>query len=428
MYKKIFLSFLAFALAIGMEAQTALQEITANRNLSAGNYQTYPTPTATLTAAPKGYTPFYISSYHRHGSRYLINPTHYSYPAQVLQLADKLGKLTERGKQVKDIVDAMLDMSNGRLGELTAEGARQHQGVAARMYKNFPEVFSGDASIDAKSTIIIRCILSMSNEIMTLKSLNPNLKVAMDASEHDMFFMNHSGRNWDSIYNAKMLGDVYSNFVKKHLHPERLMNVLFNDPDYVANNVDSPRLMQRLFSLAANMQSHDTNMELYSLFTDQECYELYQCTNVSWFLSDGNSALTDGWMPYLESELLRDILDKADVAIKDGKNAADMRFGHDSCVLPLVCLLELDDYGKEYNDLETLSNNWNTYEIIPMACNVQFVFYHKKGSDDTLVKVMLNEREVRLPVSTDNAPYYHWADVEKYYRAKLAKYDASPLK
>ena len=57
-----------------------------------------------------------------------------------------------------------------------------------------------------------------------------------------------------------------------------------------------------------------------------------------------------------------------------------------------------------------------------MAANVQFVFYRKSGSDDILVKALLNEREVRLPVKSKLAPYYNWRDVEGYYRAKLDAY------
>jgi hypothetical protein len=37
------------------------------------------------------------------------------------------------------------------------------------------------------------------------------------------------------------------------------------------------------------------------------------------------------------------------------------------------------------------------------------------------VKFMLNEQEKSIPVKTDMAPYYHWKDVEAYYRAELAK-------
>ena len=72
------------------------------------------------------------------------------------------------------------------------------------------------------------------------------------------------------------------------------MKVLFKSDDYVAHHVNTKRLIQTLFDIAANIQNHDTDMELYSLFTDRECYDLWQCSNVYWYLADGNSPLTDG--------------------------------------------------------------------------------------------------------------------------------------
>ncbi len=56
-----------------------------------------------------------------------------------------------------------------------------------------------------------------------------------------------------------------------------------------------------------------------------------------------------------------------------------------------------------------------------MASNIQLVFYRKPGSDDILVRALLNEKEVTMPVSSDCAPFYHWTDVEKYYRDKLER-------
>ena len=44
-----------------------------------------------------------------------------------------------------------------------------------------------------------------------------------------------------------------------------------------------------------------------------------------------------------------------------------------------------------------------------------------------LVKILLNEDEARLPISTDCAPYYHWSDVRRYYLDKLASYKPQPL-
>ena len=64
------LSTILFALATVMPAaaQQAKDEIYANPRLSGSNHLAYPGPVQDrLTAAPKGYHPFYISSYGRHG-------------------------------------------------------------------------------------------------------------------------------------------------------------------------------------------------------------------------------------------------------------------------------------------------------------------------------------------------------------------------
>lgn len=52
-------------------AQSAFEEIQSNPALAAGKYYAYQAPETSLTPAPEGYTPFYISAFARHGSRYL---------------------------------------------------------------------------------------------------------------------------------------------------------------------------------------------------------------------------------------------------------------------------------------------------------------------------------------------------------------------
>lgn len=420
--KKLTSVLVLLLLILTVQAQTAREEIGANRYLSGNNYYAYPTPTAGQTAAPKGYEPFYISTYMRHGSRYLIDPNDYRFPKQTLLKADSLNKLTPTGKNTLELVLRMADMAEGRLGELTPLGARQHRGIAKRMYTNFPQIFADSTEVDARSTVIIRCILSMTSECLQLQAMNPQLRIKNDASHHDMYYMNPPAKELSKLSKSDKIKEVQKDFEAKHVHPERLMKILFTDAEYVKANVDAARLMKRLFDLACNMQSHDTDMELYPLFTDEECYDLWSCNNLYWYLTHAASPVTNGLMPYREAELLRNILDMADVALKEGKNQATLRFGHESCLLPLVALLELNHYGESYSDVEKLSEQWRAYDIFPMACNVQFVFFHKKGNNDILVKVLLNEKETKLPVKTDIAPYYHWKDVESYYREKLDKY------
>ena len=61
-----------------------------------------------------------------------------------------------------------------------------------------------------------------------------------------------------------------------------------------------------------------------------------------------------------------------------------------------------------------------------MASNIQLVFYRDGAKDkDVLVKVLLNERETRLPLPDKLAPYYRWKDFKAYYHKKLDDYEAA---
>ena len=414
----IFFSILAF----GISAQTVKEEIFENIHLSAANHYAYPDPDFKKTPPPSGYKPFYLSHYARHGSRYRVNPNDYKEPLKILRKAEKDGVLTELGKKTLDVVDSLARMAKDRYCELTPLGARQHRGIAKRMYENFPEAFQGVAAVDARSTVVIRCILSMMAECLQLQSMNPKLQIKNDASYYDMYYMN----NEDDYFRKQRKTDevlaVKEAFRKKHLHPERLMKSLFSNQDYVKWKVDADKLMSYLFELAVIMQNHDTDIELYSLFTKEECYDMWLLNNANWYIDYGPSPLTKGKMPYLEANLLENILNTADTCIVKKENSVTLRFGHESCVLPLACLLELGDCGYQTTDLNTLAEVWRNYKIFPMACNIQFVFYRKKRSDDILVKVLLNEQEMKLPVESTLAPYYHWKDVETYYRNKLAAF------
>ena len=143
-------------------AQSAFDMIQRDRNLSASNYCVYPdSALAPLTPAPEGKQPFYISHYGRHGSRYLNNRKGYDVPYNYLRRADSLGLLTPKGQEVYKEIRKIIDDSEGRWGDLSGLGKRQHRQIACRMVERFPEVFKGHAFVDARSTVVNRCVLSM---------------------------------------------------------------------------------------------------------------------------------------------------------------------------------------------------------------------------------------------------------------------------
>ena len=164
----ILLCIMAILLPLHTTAQSFKKEIYAKPELSANNYLAYPTPSGKLTPPPTGYIPVYISHYGRHGSRYLIHDYQYLRPLQILEKADSIGVLTSKGKETIAKIRRMYAEAYNRWGELTPLGAEQHKQIARRMYKHFPSVFKDSVWVDAKSTGVIRCILSMENELQEL--------------------------------------------------------------------------------------------------------------------------------------------------------------------------------------------------------------------------------------------------------------------
>lgn len=397
----------------------------------ASNYYAYPYPANALpelTPAPQGYTPFHMEHYGRHGSRWHIGKNAYNKPVDLLLPAERNGKLTTRGKELLDQLRKIQKDARGRDGELTQVGADQHRGIARRMIENFPDIFSDSARVDARSSVVIRCILSMDNELQELYAANPKLRITSDASAKDMVYIAEEAvEGMDTAYFKaynNYTKDVLKEFHRNHPDSYDFLKVIINDEQFAKDSLNSSSLLHYLFNIAANAQSHYDMAAPYDIFTEEEITNRWLYNNARWYLSDGNTRYNGNLQPYTQQNLLRNIIESADTAINNGGKGANMRFGHEVIVLPFASLLELDDFGKEINDLEEVASQWRNYDVFPMGCNIQMIFYHpeneKATADNVLVKVLLNEKECRLPVATDNAPYYKWSQLRQYYLDKLA--------
>ena len=415
-------------LITSLYAQTAYDVIHENVLFSASNYMAYPGPTQQkLTPAPRGYKPFYISHYGRHGSRYHSKPSIYNAPYQTLLKADSLGKLTATGKDVLLRLDIIRKDAENHWGDLTQLGAQQHEEIARRMYERFPEVFKDSTEIDARSTGVGRCVLSMEYALMQLTRLNPQLNIHHNATHRDIEYLNLQDKDLFSLRKLKKATQPYDDFKVHNSECNHLMQTLFNDSSYVRKHVHAYDLAEQLMLVAAILQNVELgkSVTLFDIFTMEEIYRIWKNGNVWWYIGWGASPATDSKMPYVQRNLLRKMIEQADSCIQLPKPNVHLRFGHETVVLPLICLLEIDDFGLVTNNLEQLPDKgWVNYRAFPMACNIQFIFYRQSPTDrDPLFKVLLNENEARLPLTTKEAPYYRWSDFRKYYLKKLDAYE-----
>ena len=403
-----------------VKAQTSRAELLAHMELASGNYCNYPLPTGQITPAPDGYKPFYVSHYGRHGARYMTGSKPFRYVIGKMDSAQAKGLLTEKGEEVLARVKVAAADAWHRDGDLTRLGGRQHQGIAHRLSKNYPELLMQPVRVKANSSTVRRCMLSMANFCQELRALNPDLSITMDASEHDMYYLipNDSifipGKGIDNALCEKL-----DSFRHAKLNGRRQIALLFKDPKAVEGIIDGYKFADALRNIASDMEClPELGLKFNDVFTDEELVDGFMVYNASWCLWEG---LMPGSRPnyYAIYPLLKNFLDEADLLIASGEKEVRLRFGHDSVLLPFSFMLGVNEAIHGTPDMDNLHKTFALYRLIPMAGNVQLIFFRKQGSDDILVKFLMNENETSIPIKTDCYPFYHWKDVSAYYRNML---------
>lgn len=485
-----------FAMAGFTVAQTTDDELKDHPEYTASNYLAYPEPDKSVkyTKAPAGYKPFYISHYGRHGSRYHYSTDDYNYLFETLAKADSSKALSVSGKYVMLSAKILADKAANRAGDLTQKGVMQHEGIAIRMAKNFPDVFKARNAkvtevnakgkqvtknvklpphIDAVASTSGRCIVSMGAFVGGLKSQVPTADIRMESGKSLMESINNF--NFDM---TKSYGDIpeykaESDKLWKEVSTDNFTRTLFTDTAYVKKNIDISRLYNKMFEIAGSIQGMEDDNDLIifdRLFSKEEKIKRWKAQNAWWYSILGTCPLTGNIGVNTAKPILGNILEEAEKAIADAENdvggktpantVATLRFGHDTGLMPLASLMQLSVANAKVSDLGKLHEQWTDFRIIPMAGNLQMVFYRKPGNpkgnanSDILVKFLYNEREVTAPIpcgGNDNteaapvkpgmaltaqgpaatgvllpakeakkvkcpaAPYYRWEDVKSFY-------------
>ena len=467
--KKVCLIIMTMLVSLQIRAQSEVaKELQADANRAAGLH--YARPIGKMpkdTPAPEGKKPFYINHYGCPGSYYRETTALYEEPYQVFAKADSLGKLTKLGHEVKhygrhgsryissrkgfDIpykmithagsvneltptgqrvleeMKLVMDDTEGRWGELTGYGKEQCRAIARRMIERFPEVLGGDAQVSSVSTIVPRCIESMGAAMMEMKQVNPRLRITMESSKRYQWYMNHQDRELRRGYMTPEARKAYDAYIASRMGNSRLMELIFKNPDIVKEIVKENDFNYYLMKMGLFQQNTHLwlNTYLQDLFQIDELYRMWQIDNALWYIQHGACKLNGGRQPYSQRFLLRQLIADADSCIRLDKPTAQLRFGHETVLLPLVCLIGINGYDLETDNLDELEERgWWCSSIFPMASNLQFIFYRSSTKDqDILFKVLLNEQEATLPIPTDYAPYYKWAEFRRYCLDKLSKYN-----
>lgn len=415
---RIFSILAACCVAFSAFAQTTREEMAADLNKTGGVYFAYPSATADNTPAPKGFKPFHISHYGRHGSRYLIGDRDYQWMADLLHQAADADALTPLGVDFMNRLDTLMLETRGRGGDLSPLGRRQHRAIASRMIANYPEVFTDKSSITARSTLVPRCILSMSSFCESLKEKNPRLVIDMESSNRYMPYICHSTPESDAF--KRDWKEAYRKFKEKNTHPDRVVGSIFKDPSFVDLYVNPGDFMWGIYWLASDAQNTEGRISFYDLLTSDELFDLWQVFNADFYGGHADFVPAEGKHLQNAANLLNNIIDTADAAIASDTPSAALRFGHDGNVVPLTALMHLEGCDARIEKADDFYKGWCDWKVTPMAANIQLIFFRNpKQSEKILVKILHNERETRIPVKTDIWPYYDWQDVRAYFKSQI---------
>ena len=414
MRKKLFLIGLllfSFLLVRGQRADVR-EEVYADPLRSYGNDFPYPTETYRQTPSPKGYKPFYISHYGRHGSRYYWESSLYKRIDSLLTDAHAKGILTEAGETFYRQFSSILPELTVKVTELTPLGYEQHVRVAKTMYDSFPEIFKKGGHVEAFSSLEDRCIVSMAAFCQSLAGLNPKLDIFQRASRETLDAVvpdsRDNPRRWTCDPEPFPVPGEPSVSTTPAAGKKPFVTMFFKDASLSEQEAGTIQSTLGTFYTSLPSIGHEGMMgEPYSLD------EMYN----RWELSNAGSYRYYWSKRYLAVPIVEDILDRAEAVIAGrSSEIADLRFGHDSYLGPLNILLGLDGsltVPANPDDFKYVYQNYNTC----MAGNIQLVFYKsRKPGDEILVKALLCGREVTLPLPGDRHPYYRWSDFWKFYR------------
>ncbi|MDD4068774.1 MAG: histidine acid phosphatase, partial [Bacteroidales bacterium] len=206
----------------------------------------------------------------------------------------------------------------------------------------------------------------------------------------------------------------YKDYCLSKIDTDAFLSRLFKNPECVKTLYEPLDLEFRFWLLASLTQCLDIQVPFWDLFTPEETLAWYTCEAYKSYMQKGPHPVNQGRGWGLGSRVFRDIINTSDKEISAGRNGVNLRFGHDAVIMSLLTVMQVNDWDSQTNSPEEAAQLWKMWNI-PMASNIQLIFYRSGKNPEILVKVMLNEKVCKLPLNSSFGFYYKWSDIFKYY-------------
>lgn len=389
--------------------ESAIREASLPADYYAGTLRMYPFKEIDSVKPPKGYEPFMLSHYGRHGARFHGDDTQ----GEKVYSALCEGPLTPLGEELRDFIGLYYDRFAGHVSDLTEKGRLEQRELAHRMWDAYPSLFKHNPEITAVSTTAPRCILSMGAFCDGLKDKKPDLWVVQSSSKSYDIFLQPQKLIPGFTDKEKDAWRIAREFCAETIDPSAFIERIFGDPEYrVASYPSNVSFMRNVHYLLCQAPAMDKELpNAPEVFTSEERRKIWEGDNLKYYLNYGY--FRDSVGVNAACAIMKDILDNAKADIASGKQAVRLRFGHDANLMSLLAYMGVPEFIGASSDLHLVKDIWQEWRI-PFAANFQLVFY-RNSEGSILVLPLLNEEPVKLPLEPVSNVFYKWKDIEDRY-------------
>ena len=396
-------------------------------NVTAGNIYGSEAPygnaaTSKIATPPDGYTPFFIETIGRHGSRTATGSAEENRILKMWDQAEKQGALSENGLNLRrDIERFQAAEKKVGYGELTGIGKAELAGIGRRTADNYGELFS-KAQEDGDEIQFVTSPVKRTKESAeamkgAIKKRYPDLTVAKDAVSEKTLVIGANpspiGRQHIKRLKSKELPDVRiaaNNILLSVFQPQYV--------DSVKNPIGAALDLYAMYQRAPSLRAEtDVTFEQYVDKGDAEVLAQEQAGEKFYRYGPGirgESSSYQGAKP-----LLNDFMKRLNQRVNGGKTAAVFRLAHGETLMPFTALTQLRSanqqepkgglYKEEFNP-------WRSYKSGLLAGSIEWVAY-KNDAGKVLLTLRFNEEPSRFskactPTEPDG-PFYTLEEIKK---------------
>ena len=369
-----------------------------------GTKTPYPAPTGGYTSPPAGFQPVFINYVGRHGARFMTKAGPDLEALRLLDAAEGRQGLTKVGLRVRRMVRRLCEIEKGQYENITLLGAEEQQAIGQRMLSRYPTVFTGKG-LDVVVTYKVR----------TQQSADAFLKAFAGYKGQRRF--SKLADSLDAVLRFYDLSPAYQRYKKS----EGLKTALDSLDRDRRTGETAAAVCERVFTpgFRSGLKSAEELRfagNLYDLYSVQfslvretkDSVDLgiaFGAPQLAWedfvsgaqdFLEKGPGRDPLGIQVKVAAPLLVDFVRRMDEIIKNKNIDAVLRFTHAEAISPFATLMGISEASVPASDIYDYSKHWRVGDIIPLSANVQWIVY--SNGKEYLVKVLLNEREVSLPL------------------------------